>query len=225
MLYGIKLTDKQAMLTDEQSGKQIVETAPPTVSDGYKADWHWKDTGSQLVQTWEIKPIEGTAEDAMLTLAKMQASTLSDDDAAQVPALYDEWINGESYETGDRVRYLGVLYKCLQEHIAQADWTPTAAPSLCCLGNNRGSRSDRRSRTCRPRGQAARTHRTYSRRVGTLSRGRHTLYHTRRNRRNRHHRRGRRPCRSHRTWPRHFLHSLRTTLRNGVRSGRTLLAR
>ena len=130
MLYGIKLTDKQAMLTDEQSGKQIVETAPPTVSDGYKADWHWKDTGSQLVQTWEIKPIEGTAEDAMLTLAKMQASTLSDDDAAQVPALYDEWINGESYETGDRVRYLGVLYKCLQEHIAQADWTPTAAPSL-----------------------------------------------------------------------------------------------
>ena len=130
MLYGIKLADKQAMLTDEQSGKQIVETAQPVVPDGYKADWHWEDTGSQLVQAWELTPLEGTAEDAVLALAKMQASTLSDDQAAQVPALYDEWINGESYETGDRVRYLGVLYKCLQTHIAQADWTITAAPSL-----------------------------------------------------------------------------------------------
>lgn len=130
MLYGIKLMDKQAMLTDESSGKQVVEVPQPEVPDGYKADWHWEDTGSQLVQTWELKPLEGTAEDSMLTLAKMQARTLSDDDAVQVPALYDEWINGESYETGDRVRYLGVLYKCLTTHIAQADWTPTAAPSL-----------------------------------------------------------------------------------------------
>lgn len=130
MLYGIKLTDKQAVLTDEQSGKQIVETAPPAVPDGYKADWHWEETDTQLVQTWELRPVEGTAEDAVLALAKMRAATLSDDEAAQVPALYDEWINGESYETGNRVRYLGVLYKCLTAHVAQADWTPTEAPSL-----------------------------------------------------------------------------------------------
>lgn len=130
MLYGIKLTDKQAMLTDEQSGKQIVETAQPEVTEGYTADWRWEETGSQLVQTWWLRPLEGTAEESMLALAKMQARTLDDDQAAQVPALYDEWINGESYETGDRVRYLGVLYKCLQTHIAQSDWTPTAAPSL-----------------------------------------------------------------------------------------------
>lgn len=130
MLYGIKLADKQAMLTDEQTGRQIVETARPEAPDGYRADWRWEDTGSQLVQTWEVKPIEGTAEDAVLALAKMQAQTLSDDEAAQVPALYDEWVNGESYEVGDRVRCLGVLYRCLQSHVAQDDWTPTAAPSL-----------------------------------------------------------------------------------------------
>ena len=130
MLYGIKLTDKQAMLTDEQTGKQVVEVPQPEVPEGYKADWHWEDTGSQLVQTWELKPLEGTVEESMLALAKMQAAALDDDQAAQVPALYDEWINGESYETGDRVHYLGVLYKCLTTHIAQADWTPTAAPSL-----------------------------------------------------------------------------------------------
>lgn len=138
MLYGIKLTDKQAMITDESSGKQIVETPQPEVPEGYKADWRWEDTGYQLVQTWELRPLEGTAEESMLALAKMQAAALDDDQAAQVPALYDEWINGESYygpddESGNpqsRVRYLGVLYKCLQTHIAQVDWTPTAAPSL-----------------------------------------------------------------------------------------------
>lgn len=130
MLYGIKLTDKEVLVTGANGGREIVDSEQPTVPDGYISDWRWVDTGSQLIKTWDIKPIEGTAEDAMLTLAKMQASTLSDDEAAQVPALYDEWINGESYEVGDRVRYMGVLYKCLQSHIAQADWTPTQAPSL-----------------------------------------------------------------------------------------------
>lgn len=130
MLHAIKLGDKQAMLTDESFGKQVVETESPNIPDGYKADWHWEETTKQLVQTWELKPVEGTANDAMLTLAKMQATTLSDDEALKVPALYDEWINGQTYVAGDRIRYKGVLYKCLQSHVSQADWTPDAAPSL-----------------------------------------------------------------------------------------------
>ena len=138
MLYGIKLTDKQAMLTDEQTGKQVVEVPQPEVPAGYKADWHWEDTGSQLVQTWELKPLEGTAEESMLALAKMQARTLDDDEAAQVPALYDEWIPGLSVYGPDdpdghpqtRLRRLGKLKKCLQTHVTQAGWEPESAPSL-----------------------------------------------------------------------------------------------
>ena len=31
---------------------------------------------------------------------------------------------------GDKVRLQNVLYKCLQDHIAQPTWSPIAAPSL-----------------------------------------------------------------------------------------------
>ena len=35
-----------------------------------------------------------------------------------------------SYTAGQRVLYKSMLYKVLQDHTAQADWTPEAAPSL-----------------------------------------------------------------------------------------------
>lgn len=38
--------------------------------------------------------------------------------------------NGKAYTAGDRVRYAGTLYKVLQDHTSQPDWTPEAAPSL-----------------------------------------------------------------------------------------------
>ena len=56
---------------------------------------------------------------------------LPDEQAAQVPMLFDEFDgNGVAYEVGKRVMYNGVLYKVIQAHTSQADWTPDAAPSL-----------------------------------------------------------------------------------------------
>ena len=37
---------------------------------------------------------------------------------------------GRKCLTGERLRYHGELYRVLQDHTAQADWTPEAAPSL-----------------------------------------------------------------------------------------------
>lgn len=55
---------------------------------------------------------------------------LDDAEALEAVELFPEW-NGEvAYEQGQRVRYEGILYRCLQSHTAQAGWTPTAAPSL-----------------------------------------------------------------------------------------------
>ena len=55
----------------------------------------------------------------------------TDEVALQAVTLYDEW-NGDSieYETGKRVRYNSILYKVLQKHTSQSDWTPDQAPSL-----------------------------------------------------------------------------------------------
>ena len=59
------------------------------------------------------------------------AETLSDAQALQVPMLFDEFDgNGVAYEVGKRLVFEGVLYKVIQAHTSQADWTPAAAPSL-----------------------------------------------------------------------------------------------
>lgn len=55
---------------------------------------------------------------------------LTDDDALQYTLLFEEWNQTKQYSAGDRVRYDGTLYKCLQSHTAQNDWTPDAAVSL-----------------------------------------------------------------------------------------------
>ena len=59
------------------------------------------------------------------------AISLDDTDALEAIYLFPEWDkDANKYEKDARVRFEGTLYKCLQEHIPQAIWTPTAAPSL-----------------------------------------------------------------------------------------------
>jgi len=59
---------------------------------------------------------------------------LTDEQAATVASLYKSWdASGAAYIAGERVRYDGKLYKCLQDHTSQDGWTPTAAPSLWAL--------------------------------------------------------------------------------------------
>lgn len=58
------------------------------------------------------------------------AISLSDEDALEASNLFPNWENARAYAKDDRVRYEGILYKCLQAHTSQAGWTPIAAPSL-----------------------------------------------------------------------------------------------
>lgn len=58
------------------------------------------------------------------------AISLPDKDALEAIQLFQNWKSTATYATGDRVRYDGVLYHCLQAHTAQSDWTPIASPSL-----------------------------------------------------------------------------------------------
>ena len=58
-------------------------------------------------------------------------AVLTDEQAATYKLIYPQWSgNSVAYATGDRLQYDGALYKCLQAHTSQADWTPAAAPSL-----------------------------------------------------------------------------------------------
>ena len=60
------------------------------------------------------------------------AISLDDADALEATNLFPNWDSNKKdpYLVGDRVRYQGILYKCLQEHIPQENWTPLNAVSL-----------------------------------------------------------------------------------------------
>ena len=58
------------------------------------------------------------------------AISLSDEDALEAVDLFPVWRENEQYIKDQRVKYEGILYKCLQAHTSQANWIPTAAPSL-----------------------------------------------------------------------------------------------
>lgn len=58
------------------------------------------------------------------------AESLADGDALDGVELFPNWEPGRACGSGERLRYHGELYRVLQDHTAQADWTPDAAPSL-----------------------------------------------------------------------------------------------
>lgn len=55
---------------------------------------------------------------------------LTDEQAELVPNAYPEWAVGVHYTVGKRVLHDGKLYRCVQAHTSQADWTPDATPAL-----------------------------------------------------------------------------------------------
>ena len=69
------------------------------------------------------------AEAIVAALVKLRESA-TDEQALSVPVLYPAWRSCVAYVTGQRVLHGGVLYKVLQDHTSQDDWTPDAAPSL-----------------------------------------------------------------------------------------------
>ena len=61
----------------------------------------------------------------------MVTAEMTDEQALQSIKLFRKWDNsGLTYEVGQRFTYNGVLYKVIQPHTSQVDWTPDAAPSL-----------------------------------------------------------------------------------------------
>lgn len=62
-------------------------------------------------------------------LIEQLSITLDDATALTGVELFPTW-KLIAYSVGDRVQYNGTLYKCVQAHTAQSDWTPDATPAL-----------------------------------------------------------------------------------------------
>ncbi len=80
------------------------------------------DAGAEIVKTNTAGGI------VFVTMA--EAGNIDATTAAEHAELFAEWAYPVAYKTGQIRRYNGKLYKCVQDHTSQADWTPDAAVSL-----------------------------------------------------------------------------------------------
>lgn len=63
-------------------------------------------------------------------LIEKAAESLSDEDALEAVELYPKWATGTAYAVDQRVQHETLLYKCVQAHTSQSDWTPDQTPAL-----------------------------------------------------------------------------------------------
>ena len=63
-------------------------------------------------------------------IEKAASSGLDDSDALKAVELFPKWIEDNTYDVNERVRYDGKLYRCVQMHHSQPDWTPPDTPAL-----------------------------------------------------------------------------------------------
>ena len=127
-------TNTEVML--ENGFKEVINVVPSydantqvVTMDSYTEE----DTTITVNYVVTAKPLtkEEQLENQRKLALTFSAETLSDAQALQVPMLFDEFDgNGVAYEVGKRIVFEGVLYKVIQAHTSQAEWTPTAAPSL-----------------------------------------------------------------------------------------------
>lgn len=55
---------------------------------------------------------------------------MTDEEAVERPILFPNWKSGKEYTVNERIRYGGRIFKVLQNHTSQDDWTPSRTPSL-----------------------------------------------------------------------------------------------
>ena len=122
--------------------KPIIDTKPDydvETEDAVLVDY--VDTGAYVKAMYEVVKIELTEEEQLIeqTNKAMEIFNinfndllpdLTDEQALEMPLLFPKWQAGKEYVVGDRVLYLGTLYKVIQAHTSQYGWEPDITPSL-----------------------------------------------------------------------------------------------
>lgn len=77
----------------------------------------------------ELRPI---IEQAVAT------GDLTDEQKEKATDLFPAWESGHAYAVNDYVQYNSLLYRCIQAHTSQSDWTPDTAVSLWSRASDPG---------------------------------------------------------------------------------------
>lgn len=117
-------------------GFKVVIDEVPTydLENEYVAINGYTEKENIIIVNYEVREIVKTQQqlkaDDQLKCLKMFAETLTDEQALEVPLVFDEFEVGKGYEVGKRILYQGVLYKVITSHTSQETWTPDVSPSL-----------------------------------------------------------------------------------------------
>lgn len=71
-----------------------------------------------------------TAAQVVRAAMDTAGAALTDEIALAAAAIYPMWATDKNYTIGDRIQHNAILYKCVQSHTSQADWTPDGTPAL-----------------------------------------------------------------------------------------------
>lgn len=80
----------------------------------------------------ELEPEYDDIVDAVKTMLQSSCEKLTDEEALEIAALYPTWYSmmGKEVSVGQRYWYNNKLYKVIQAHTVQEDWTPDVTASL-----------------------------------------------------------------------------------------------
>lgn len=129
----------KVLFTDmSRTSKMIVQERGQTIAtyEGYTAFYRTEIYTGQIYGVMMYKPektpeVQSAMVQAAVTVAQIQAQSLTDEQALTVKDIYPVWDgNGVSYQKDFYLTHNGKLYKVLQAHTSQEDWTPDSAPSL-----------------------------------------------------------------------------------------------
>lgn len=132
MIYTKKIGDRQVFsdcrTIQANDGSWISNPTPEQIADA-----GWVEYIPPVIPPApELEPSYGQMLSAVKTMLASAASELTDEEALAVAALYPTWAEkiGALVKEGERYWYNEKLWKVIQAHIVQEDWTPDTAPSL-----------------------------------------------------------------------------------------------
>lgn len=106
-------------ITDNRNGTVSVRMGKPTAAEV-----------SSVITGEQIANIDMATAYTMRAVIEDSVTALDDETAATVPSLFMPWTVGEAVEVEDRRYYAPRLYKVVQAHTTQADWTPDKTPAM-----------------------------------------------------------------------------------------------
>ena len=92
-----------------------------------------KEIACSVLGTTYVPNVNPTMAEVMTqlrTLMKPYIEVVEDETAVTVPALFDPWAPGIDVVKDERRYYASEVYRCIQGHRTQADWTPDVTPAL-----------------------------------------------------------------------------------------------